>query len=122
MTKWTAVFIGFILTILVKIYFGYYEFIGLLAVGFITGFIARDGVFSGLWNGALAGALGTIITTILFILMATFGGSFVSTFGGMTGFTISDIASLKSIIGNLIYYVIVMGITGAVGGAISSRK
>lgn len=122
MTKWSAVIIGFILSVIVKTYFGPYEFIGLLGVGFITGYIARSGTLGGLWNAAVAGALGTIITSIIFIIIATFGGSLIGIFGGLTGFTVSGIASLTSIIGYLIYYAIVMGITGAVGGALSSKK
>jgi hypothetical protein len=121
MTKWSAVFVGFILAVLVKSFFAPYEFIGLLIVGFITGYIAHSGPIGGLWNGAVAGALGTIICAVLFILLATFGGSLVGIFGGLTGFTISGVASIIAIIESLIYYALVMGITGAVGGAISSK-
>ena len=121
MTKWKAVIIGFILAVVVKSFFAHYEFIGLLAVGFVTGYIAHDGALSGLWNAAVAGALGTIVCAILFIIIATFGGSLFGIFGGLTGFTISGISSLAAIIYNLIYYAIVMGITGAFGGAIASK-
>ena len=121
MTKWKAVIMGFILAVIVKSFFAHYEFIGLLIVGFITGYLAHDGAISGLWNAAVAGALGTIITAILFILSATFGGSLFGIFGGLTGFTISGVSSIFIIIGNLIYYAIVMGITGAIGGAIASK-
>lgn len=122
MTKWSAVIVGFILAIFVKSFFAQYEFIGLLIVGFITGYIAHSGALGGLWNAAVAGALGTIIGAVLFILVATFGGSLLGIFGGLTGFTISGIASIITIIGYLIYYAIVMGITGAFGGAIASKK
>ena len=37
MTKWSAVFVGFILAVFVKSFFAQYEFVGLLIVGFITG-------------------------------------------------------------------------------------
>lgn len=121
MTKWSAVFIGFILAVIVKSFFAQYEFIGLLIVGFITGYIAHSGALGGLWNAAVAGALGTIISAILFVLVATFGGSLFGIFGGLTGFTISGIASIFTIIGYLIYYALVMGITGAFGGAIASK-
>ena len=121
MTKWSAVFIGFILAVIVKSFFAQYEFIGLLIVCFITGYIAHIGALGGLWNAAVAGALGTIISAILFVLVATFGGSLFGIFGGLTGFTISGIASIFTIIGYLIYYAIVMGITGAFGGAIASK-
>ncbi len=121
MTKWHAVTIGFVLAIIVKSFFAHYEFVGLLIVGFITGYLAHDGAMSGLWNAAVAGALGTIISAVLFILATTFGGSLFGIFGGLTGFTISGISSIFIIIGNLIYYAIVMGITGAIGGAIASK-
>ena len=122
MTKWKAVIIGFILAIMVQSFFSHYEFIGLLIVGFITGYIAHSGALGGLWNAAVAGALGTIITAVLFIIAATLGGSVFGIFGGLTGFTISGLSDLGAVIGELIYYAIVMGITGAVGGAIASKN
>ncbi|MDO5822954.1 DUF5518 domain-containing protein [Methanobrevibacter sp.] len=122
MTKWSAIITGFILAVMVKSFFAQYEFVGLLIVGFITGFIAREGTIGGFWNASVAGALGTIVSAILFVLIATLGGSLFSIFGGLTGFTISGIASIIIVLGYLIYYGIVMGITGAVGGAIASKK
>ena len=122
MTKWKAVIIGFILAIIVQSFFASIEFVGLLIVGFITGYIAHDGALGGLWNAAIAGAFGTIISAVLFILLATIGGSLFGIFGGLTGFTISGLSSLTAVIGEIIYYAIVMGITGAVGGALSSKK
>ena len=122
MTKWSAVIFGFILAMIVKSFFAHYEFIGLLFVGFITGYIAHDGAIGGLWNAAVAGALGTIAAAILFVFIATFGGSLFGIFGGLTGFTLSGISSLFIIIGDLIYYAIVMGITGAFGGIMASKK
>ena len=111
-----AVLIGFILTIVVKLFFAPYEFVGLLIIGFITGYLAHSGALGGLWNAALAGSLGTIISALLFI-----GGSFAGLFGGLTGFTISGITSLFAVIESLIYYAIVMGITGAIGGALAPK-
>ena len=122
MTKRKAVIIGFILAVIVKSFFAHYEFIGLLIVGFITGYITRDGALSGLRNGAVAGAMGTIACAILFILVATFGGNLLSVFAGLTGFTLSGIETIIIIIEQMIYYAIVMGITGAVGGAIASKR
>ena len=122
MTKWNAVFTGFILAMIVKLFFAQYQSVGLLIVGFITGYIAHSGIIGGLWNAAVAGALGTIIGAILFIILLTFGGSLIGPLGGLTGFTFSGIASIISIISDLIYYAIVMGITGAIGGAISSKR
>ena len=121
MTKWKAVIIGFILAVIVKTFFAHYEFVGLLIVGFVTGYIAHDGIFGGLWNAAVAGAFVTIVCAVLFILSATLGGSLLGIFGGLTGFTISGITSLTAVISELIYYAIVMGITGAIGGAVASK-
>ena len=122
MTKWSAVIIGFILAVFVRAFFGHYEFIGLLIVGFIVGYIAHSGILGGMWNAAVAGAFGTIVCDILFIILVTAGGSMTGILGGLTGFTVSGAVGLMDIISQLIYYAIVMGITGAVGGAISSKK
>ena len=122
MAKWSAVIVGFILVMLVKVCFAPYEFIGLLIVGFITGYMAHSGAISGLWNAALAGALGTIISAVIFILIATIGSSLTGIFGGLAGFTLSGITSFIAVIESLIYYAIVMGITGAIGGAIANKN
>ncbi|MBE6504883.1 MAG: DUF5518 domain-containing protein [Methanobrevibacter sp.] len=122
MTKWRAVIIGFILAMFVQLFFGHYEFIGLLIVGFIVGYIAHSGAFGGLWNAAVAGAFGTIVSAVLFIILVTVGSSASGILGGLTGFTVSGIASLIEVAKEIIYYAIVMGITGAVGGLISSKK
>lgn len=122
MTKWSAVIIGFILTVFVKAFFAHYEFIGLLIIGFIVGYIAHSGALGGLWNAAVAGAFGTIVASILFIILVTVGGSATGILGGLTGFTVSGVTSLLQIVQDLIYYAIVMGITGAIGGVISSKK
>lgn len=122
MTKWKAVIVGFILSVAVQSFFAQYAFIGLLIVGFITGYLAHDGILGGLWNAAVAGALGSIICSVLFIIIVTFGGgALLGPFGGLTGFTISGIGSIIAVFKEIIYYAIVMGITGAVGGAIASK-
>ena len=122
MTKWSAVIIGFILSVFVQAFFGRYDFIGLLIIGFIVGYIAHSGALGGLWNAAVAGAFGTIVCAILFIILVTVGGSLTGVLGGLTGFTVSGVVGLAEVVNKLIYYTIVMGITGAVGGAISSKK
>lgn len=122
MAKWSSVIIGFILAMIVKTFFGSYEWIGLIIVGFIVGYIAKSGTLGGLWNAALAGAFGTIVASIIFILIATTGGTFLGgIFGGLTGFTISGFSSLIAVIYEIIKYVLIMGIAGAVGGAISHK-
>lgn len=123
MAKWSAVIIGFILAMIVKTFFGFYEWIGLIIVGFIVGYIAKSGTLGGLWNAALAGAFGTIVGSIIFILIVTTGGTFLEgIFGGITGFTISGFSSLIAVIYEIIKYVLIMGIAGAVGGTISKKE
>ena len=94
-----------------------------MIVGFIVGYVAHEGILGGMWNAALAGAFGTIVSAILFILLVTIGGTaLMGPLGGLTGFTISGISSLFAVIFEIIKYMIVMGITGAAGGAISKEK
>lgn len=122
MAKWSTVIFGFILTLIVYLIFGRYEFYGLLIVGFIVGYMAHQGVFGGMWNAALAGAFGTIVAAILFIILVTIGGgALMGPLGGLTGFTVSGISTLFSVIDAIIKYMIVMGITGAVGGYLRGR-
>jgi hypothetical protein len=123
MAKMSSVLLGFILTLVVYLFFGHYEFWGLLIVGFIVGYVAHEGILGGMWNAALAGAFGTIVAAILFILLVTIGGTaLMGPLGGLTGFTISGISSLFAVIFEIIKYMIVMGITGAAGGALSKEK
>ena len=123
MAKMSAVITGFLLTLAVYLLFGNYEFWGLIIVGFIVGYIAHEGILGGMWNAALAGAFGTIVASILFIILVTIGGTaLMGPLGGLTGFTVSGISSLFIIIYNIIKYMIVMGITGAAGGALSKQK
>ncbi len=123
MAKMSSVFLGFLLTLVVYLFFGRYEFWGLLIVGFIVGYIAHEGILGGMWNAALAGAFGTIVASFLFILLVTVGGTaLMGPLGGLSGFTVSGVSSLFIIIYNIIKYMITMGITGALGGALSSKK
>ena len=123
MAKMSSVILGFLLTLVVYLFFGHYEFWGLLIVGFIVGYIAHEGILGGMWNAALAGAFVTIVASILFIILVTIGGTaLMGPLGGLTGFTVSGVSSLFIIIYNIIKYMIVMGITGAAGGALSKQK
>ena len=123
MAKMSSVVIGFLLTLIVYLFFGHYEFWGLLIVGFIVGYIANEGILGGMWNAALAGAFGSIVAAILFILLNTIGGTvLMGPLGGLTGFTVSGIASLIEVVYQIIKYMIIMGITGAAGGALSKQK
>jgi hypothetical protein len=123
MVKWSAVIVGFILAIMVKSYFPHYEFIGLILVGFLVGVIAKRGFWGGMGNAAVAGALGTIVSAIIFILIITTGSTLLlGLFGGLAGFTISGLSSAVVILGYLIYYMIVMGIAGGIGGLVAGHS
>ena len=123
MAKMSSVFLGFLLTLVVYLFFGRYEFWGLLIVGFIVGYIAHEGILGGMWNAALARSFGTIVASFLFILLVTVGGTaLMGPLGGLSGFTVSGVSSLFIIIYNIIKYMITMGITGALGGALTSKK
>ncbi|MBR4396862.1 MAG: DUF5518 domain-containing protein [Methanobrevibacter sp.] len=123
MAKMNSVILGFLLTLVVYLFFGHYEFWGLLIVGFIVGYMAHEGILGGMWNAALAGAFGTIVASLLFVLLVTVGGTaLMGPLGGLTGFTISGISSFFIIVYNIIKYMIVMGITGALGGALTKQK
>lgn len=122
MAKWSAVIIGFILCMIIKMFFGTYEFIGLIIVGLLVGYIAKEGILGGLWNAALAGAFGTILASIIFIIMVTSGATFLTgIFGGLVGFTVSGLSSIVAIVYEIIKYILIMGIAGAVGGAIAGK-
>lgn len=54
MVKWGVVFIGFILAVLVKTFMNSWELIGLLVVGFLIGYMAKEGAIGGLVNAAIA--------------------------------------------------------------------
>ena len=59
---------------------------------------------------------------VLFIILITIGGtSLMGLLGGLVGFTFTGIGSLGYVIYKIIYYAIVMGITGALGGAIAGK-
>ena len=74
-------------------------------------------------NAAVAGALGTIIAAVLFVLIITTGSTvLLGLFGGLAGFTIAGVSSLIVVIGYLIYYMIVMGIAGGIGGLVAGHS
>ena len=116
MVKWGPVLIGFILAVIVKsLSLSWsYEIIGLLIVGFIVGFLAKEGAWGGLTNAAIAGSLGTIVAAIVISLLGLFVGIGVFAIVGTVG--------LIAVILNLIYYAIIMGITGAIGGSIAKNR
>ena len=115
MVKLGPVVIGFVLAVIVQSLSldWTYETIGLLIVGFIVGYMAKDGAWGGLANAAVAGSLGTIIAAILLTILGLFGG--------LAGIAIFGTVGLIAVVINLIYYAIIMGVTGAIGGSIAGE-
>jgi len=113
MIKIGPVIIGFILAVIVKTLSLSWsaETVGLLIVGFIVGYLAKEGMWGGVINAAIAGSLGTIIIAILLMILGLFGGA--------AGLAIFGTVGLIAVVVNLIYYAIVMGVTGAIGGSLA---
>jgi hypothetical protein len=114
MVKLGPVLIGFILAVLVKTFMGPWELIGLLVVGFLVGYMAKEGVGGGLVNAAVAGALGSIIGAIALMLFGILLGP--------AGIVIFGITGIAAIVVYFIYYAIIMGIAGAIGGALAGEE
>ncbi|MCL2114879.1 MAG: DUF5518 domain-containing protein [Methanobrevibacter sp.] len=114
MIKYGPVLIGFILSVLVKMIMGPFELLGLFAVGFLVGYVVKEGAYGGMVNAATAGALGGIIGGILFMILGVFFG--------VAGLIIFGISGFIAILGYLIYYGVIMGISGAIGGIIAEKN
>lgn len=121
MVKWSAVIIGFILTLIVPtvlsgIGLGQHisYLLGLFLTGVIVGLIAKDGALGGLKNATIAGAFGFIVALVIGIIGATL-------IGGLGGLFASALVGGLALILALVYYVIFMGIGGAIGGAIGGN-
>lgn len=121
MIKWVPIAIGVILFILVKIFLAPYELVGMLGVGFLVGYMANEGVGGGLVNSVITGIVGSIVET--------FTSSFLNSSYGMENILISNtlgvtemtiMGGIISLVTYLVYYVLIMGITGAIGGALNS--
>ncbi|KZX16399.1 DUF5518 domain-containing protein [Methanobrevibacter curvatus] len=120
MVKWGPVILGFVLAVFVKMITpssGGYEFVALLIVGAIVGYLSHDGVLGGFINGGIAGGLGGIIIGLLVMFIGILGIFISEPFG----LTISGIGFVLIIV-SFITYGLTMAIGGAVGGMISDKK
>jgi hypothetical protein len=117
--KWSIVILGFVLAVIVKIIASssFFELFGLFIVGVIVGYLVKEGPKEGLINVTVAGGLGGIVSGILVIML----GLAISILGlSIAGLAVGAIGFF-AIVAYLIYYAIVMGIGGAIGGIIAKN-
>lgn len=106
MTNWRAVGIGFVVELVLSVFFVIAGIIG----GFVAGYIAGGGLGNGFWHGLLAGAIGGVIVAII---VGLFGsavlGVMTGGFGILAGLGVTVIAvvlffviSIPSAIGGLV--------------------
>lgn len=114
--RWELVLIGFVLAVIIKYLELAWsiELLGILIIGFIVGLLAKQGPWEGMYNAAVAGSLRIIVVAILFTI--------VGLFGEMVRFAIFGFVELIAIMVNLIYYVIIMGISEAIGRMIAGDR
>ena len=112
--KWQPILIGFILALIIKSLSLPWssEIVGLLLIGFIVGYLTKSTI-GGLINATIAGTLGGIIGAIILTILGLLGGIIWFAVLGTIGFV--------TVIFYLIYYGIVMGIMGAVGGSLAEK-
>ncbi|MBU4548269.1 MAG: DUF5518 domain-containing protein, partial [Euryarchaeota archaeon] len=76
MVKWSAVIVGFILSLVFPGIMAAFSpdwgsFLGLLLAGFVVGIIVKGGAFNGFWNASVAGAFGGLLSAILITILGT---------------------------------------------------
>jgi len=110
---------GIVLAMLIKMLTTPFDIIGLVAVGFVVGYMVNSGPISGLVNsvivGTTVGAIQTILST--FINSNASFQSFISY--GFAGLAPTNFSAL---IYYLIYFCIIMGISGAIGGTLNKNN
>lgn len=118
MVNWKMVILGFILSLILPSIFNGLginsaSILGLIVAGFVVGYAVKEGAFGGLWNATVAGALGGIISALLIF----FGMTMVA---GLPGFFVGGLVGSVMVLYYLVANVVIMGVFGAIGGAISS--
>lgn len=114
MTDWRAVFIGFLVGIVLSVFAFAIPVVGHLGAGliagFVAGFVAGGGLLRGAWHGLLAGALGGLVVAIGIGLFALLVGTLAlgppGFLGGVGAFAIAAIIAF------------VLALDSAIGGAL----
>lgn len=117
MVKWDIVIVGFFLSLVLPSIFnalgiGSASILGLIVAGFVVGYAVKEGVIGGFWNATVSGALGGLIASLLIFIGAT-------VVAGLPGAFVGGLVGSINAIGYLIYNAFVMGVFGAIGGALS---
>ncbi|MDR2966888.1 MAG: DUF5518 domain-containing protein [Methanobacteriaceae archaeon] len=118
--KWGPIIIGIVLILLVKMLMAPYDIIGLIAVGFVIGYMVNDGAISGLVNSAIAGTIEAIIGTLIY--------AFINSYTSFQSFIMHELTNLSlltaltALLYQLAFFCIIMGISGAIGGSLNKNK
>ena len=118
--KWGPIIIGIILILLVRMLITPYDIIGLIAVGFVVGYMVNAGAISGLVNSVIAGTIESIIGTLIF--------TFMNSYTNFQSFIINELTSLTlltastALLYQLAFFCIIMGISGGIGGSLNKSN
>jgi len=115
--KLGPIIIGIALIILIK-FITSYEIIGLIGVGFLVGYMTGGGAMTGLINSVIVGTMGSIFETIILIFMNSSVNPYSFIINELTSLTL--MVALTTLVYSLMYFCIVMGIAGAIGGALNN--
>jgi hypothetical protein len=107
--------IGVILILLLNFFMPSLDQIGLIGIGFLVGYIEGNGAMSGLINSVIVGIIGNLVKTIIFVFMSSYATIHLFIMEQLT--TITLMAALEA----LVPFYILMGIAGAIGGALNNR-
>lgn len=119
MVNWTAVFVGFVVEVVLGSIGLAVPVLGQLVAamigGFVAGYMAGGGITSGAWHGLLAGALGGLIIALLIgIFGSALLGIGLGPEGAVLGLGITAFAVLAWFLLSL-----PSAVGGAVGGALA---
>jgi uncharacterized membrane protein YeaQ/YmgE (transglycosylase-associated protein family) len=91
--------------------------IGLIVIGFLVGYMASDGEVIGLINSVIVGTVGSIAITLIHAFMNSYAHFQSFIIYELTSLTL--MAALTLLLYQLAHYCIIMGIAGAIGGALN---
>jgi Family of unknown function (DUF5518) len=120
MVNWVAVFVGFVIAVVLSSWLGsifptWGYWIGFVIAGLLVGYWVDNGTLNGLWNSTVSGAFGAIVVSILAIIGLTLNS-------GFSGFLQGVAVGISAILIALIINLFLMGIAGAIGAAIAGKR